>query len=87
MSCLAFQGVGDPPGVFAKLEEAARDEILAAGGSLSHHHGVGKARAGAIEPRLVLILTSNVPLFVSLAKNILVECFFGVHCNISKIRG
>ncbi|CAM9483186.1 unnamed protein product, partial [Sphacelaria rigidula] len=39
------EGVRDPPGVFAKLEEAARDEILASGGSLSHHHGVGKARA------------------------------------------
>ena len=33
--------------VFADLEEAARDEIISAGGSLSHHHGVGKARAGA----------------------------------------
>lgn len=40
------QGVRDPPGVFSELEEAARDEILSAGGSLSHHHGVGKARAG-----------------------------------------
>ncbi|CAM9363364.1 unnamed protein product [Discosporangium mesarthrocarpum] len=39
------EGLQDPPGVFAELEEAARDEILAAGGSLSHHHGVGKTRA------------------------------------------
>jgi alkyldihydroxyacetonephosphate synthase len=26
------------------LERAARDEILRSGGSLSHHHGVGKLR-------------------------------------------
>ncbi|CAM9110256.1 unnamed protein product, partial [Hapterophycus canaliculatus] len=40
------QGVRDPSGVFSELEEAARDEILSAGGSLSHHHGIGKSRAG-----------------------------------------
>eukprot|EP00752_Nemacystus_decipiens_P003513 g3241.t2 len=40
------QGVVNPTGVFAELEEAARDEILLAGGSLSHHHGIGKSRAG-----------------------------------------
>ena len=26
------------------LQKAARDEILACGGSISHHHGVGKLR-------------------------------------------
>lgn len=26
------------------MENAARDEILANGGSISHHHGVGKLR-------------------------------------------
>ncbi len=40
------QGVTNPTGVFCELEEAARDEILLAGGSLSHHHGIGKSRAG-----------------------------------------
>ncbi len=38
------KGVADPVGAYAKLEHAAREEILAAGGSLSHHHGVGKIR-------------------------------------------
>lgn len=42
------QGVGNPTGVFSELEEAARDEILLAGGSLSHHHGIGKSRAGKL---------------------------------------
>ncbi len=38
------KGVDDPIEQFAEIEEAARSEILAAGGSLSHHHGVGKLR-------------------------------------------
>lgn len=39
-----FKGVRDPSGVYAEMERAARDEILRSGGSLSHHHGVGKLR-------------------------------------------
>ena len=30
--------------VYGELEHAARDEILRSGGSLSHHHGIGKIR-------------------------------------------
>ena len=36
--------VEQPSHVFAELERCARDEILRSGGSLSHHHGVGKLR-------------------------------------------
>ena len=39
-----YKGVENPSQVYAELEEAARDEILKSGGSLSHHHGVGKLR-------------------------------------------
>jgi alkyldihydroxyacetonephosphate synthase len=38
------KGMPDPARVYAELEHAARDEILKSGGSLSHHHGVGKIR-------------------------------------------
>jgi alkyldihydroxyacetonephosphate synthase len=38
------KGVADPVRQYAELEHAAREEILASGGSLSHHHGVGKLR-------------------------------------------
>lgn len=43
---LAFyaKGLADPAGTFAEIELAARDEILRSGGSLSHHHGIGKLR-------------------------------------------
>jgi len=40
----SYKGVKDPSHAFAQIELAARDEILQSGGSLSHHHGVGKLR-------------------------------------------
>lgn len=40
------KGVADPVAAYAALEHAAREEILASGGALSHHHGVGKIRQG-----------------------------------------
>ncbi|MCH2170816.1 FAD-binding oxidoreductase [Myxococcota bacterium] len=40
----SYQGIEDPTGTYAEIERAARDEILRNGGSLSHHHGIGKLR-------------------------------------------
>ncbi|XP_020800205.1 alkyldihydroxyacetonephosphate synthase [Drosophila serrata] len=37
-------GVPNPVEIFEAIEHSARDEILSCGGSLSHHHGVGKIR-------------------------------------------
>ena len=39
-----YKGISNPQNVYLELENAARDEILKSGGSLSHHHGVGKLR-------------------------------------------
>jgi alkyldihydroxyacetonephosphate synthase len=39
-----IQGLQDPIGTYTEVEDAARDEILKHGGSISHHHGVGKLR-------------------------------------------
>lgn len=39
-----YHGLSDPVKVYNDIEAAARDEIIASGGSLSHHHGVGKIR-------------------------------------------
>lgn len=39
-----YRGINDPVQCYLQIEEEARDEILANGGSLSHHHGVGKLR-------------------------------------------
>src|SRR5262249_38213092 len=39
-----YKGIDNPQEVYLELENIARDEILKTGGSLSHHHGVGKLR-------------------------------------------
>ena len=39
-----YLGMADPVGSFSRVEHGAREEILACGGSISHHHGVGKHR-------------------------------------------
>ena len=43
--CMNFENVPNPSEVFSDIELAARKVILSEGGSLSHHHGVGKARS------------------------------------------
>ncbi len=47
-----FKGVENPSAVYSELEHAARDEVIRCGGSLSHHHGIGKIRRGFL-PRVV----------------------------------
>jgi alkyldihydroxyacetonephosphate synthase len=50
-SCIYFyfafntQGIENAVHVYEEIEDAAREEILGCGGSLSHHHGVGKIRS------------------------------------------
>jgi len=39
-----YKGLADPLAVYNEVESVARDEIIKYGGSLSHHHGVGKLR-------------------------------------------
>ena len=39
-----YRGLPNPLEMYDAVESAARDEVLANGGSLSHHHGVGKLR-------------------------------------------
>ena len=38
------RGLENPLAVFIDIEHGIREAILAAGGSISHHHGVGKLR-------------------------------------------
>lgn len=38
------KGVEDAVGEYHEIEKAARKEVIDAGGSISHHHGVGKLR-------------------------------------------
>jgi alkyldihydroxyacetonephosphate synthase len=40
-----YKGIKDPVKAYLEVEQEAREEILRLGGSISHHHGVGKLRA------------------------------------------
>jgi len=44
-----FENVKDPSHVFSEIEHSARNEIMKQGGSLSHHHGVGKLRSSFMD--------------------------------------
>uniref|UniRef100_A0A158Q859 Alkylglycerone-phosphate synthase n=1 Tax=Elaeophora elaphi TaxID=1147741 RepID=A0A158Q859_9BILA len=39
-----YTGISNPISLCDQIEKIARDEIIACGGSISHHHGVGKLR-------------------------------------------
>eukprot|EP00559_Dactyliosolen_fragilissimus_P000253 CAMPEP_0184874228 /NCGR_PEP_ID=MMETSP0580-20130426/42276_1 /TAXON_ID=1118495 /ORGANISM="Dactyliosolen fragilissimus" /LENGTH=608 /DNA_ID=CAMNT_0027377213 /DNA_START=5678 /DNA_END=7504 /DNA_ORIENTATION=+ len=43
--CMNFTNIPNPSRTFSEIELAARNTILLLGGSLSHHHGIGKLRA------------------------------------------
>jgi len=40
-----YKGLADPVQAYLEVEREAREEILKQGGSISHHHGIGKLRA------------------------------------------
>ncbi len=41
---MCFDGVENPEDVFTKIEHTMRENFIKNGGSISHHHGVGKLR-------------------------------------------
>ena len=47
--CMQISGVAEPSEVFSSIESSARQEILDNGGSLSHHHGLGKLRSPFVD--------------------------------------
>jgi alkyldihydroxyacetonephosphate synthase len=47
--CMNFENVPDASAVYSEIEHAARSEVLANGGSVSHHHGIGKLRASFLK--------------------------------------
>jgi len=45
---MQISGVVEPSDTFSDIEKAARQEILDNGGTLSHHHGLGKLRSSFV---------------------------------------
>jgi len=58
-----FRNLPDPLKTYIDIESQARDEIIKCGGSISHHHGVGKHRKKWLPPTIT-------PTGVSLLKGI-----------------
>jgi len=58
-----FRGLEDPVRKFGEIEALARDVVVECGGSISHHHGVGKLRKN-------WLAQTNSPLGNSLVANV-----------------
>jgi alkyldihydroxyacetonephosphate synthase len=60
MFAMSIKGVKNPIEIFNSIEYAMREAIMEAGGSISHHHGVGKLRKdfmkGTISPASIEML-------------------------------
>ena len=41
---MSFEGIENPEDVFTGIEHKMRENFIQNGGSISHHHGVGKLR-------------------------------------------
>ena len=41
---MSFEGIENPEDVFTSIEHKMRENFILNGGSISHHHGVGKLR-------------------------------------------
>ena len=41
---MSWKGLSDPVGTYSRIEDRARECVMRHGGSISHHHGVGKIR-------------------------------------------
>ena len=41
---MSFEGIENPEDVFTSIEHKMRENFIQNGGSISHHHGVGKLR-------------------------------------------
>ena len=41
---MSFEGIENPENLFTNIEHKMRENFIQNGGSISHHHGVGKLR-------------------------------------------
>jgi len=77
--CMNIEQVTNPSDVFTEIAHAAREEILMHGGSLSHHHGIGKIRAPFLD---VLYCDNYRATLASVKKSIDPENVFGARNGI-----
>ena len=73
------KGVERPDRVFAKMEHELRQTIMDAGGSISHHHGVGKLRADFMDKTMS---ANTMDALRELKRNQDPQNIFGIRNNI-----
>ena len=76
---MSFKGVEKPEEVFGEIEHALRKTIIKNGGSISHHHGVGKLRKDFIPD---MISDGSVQLIKDIKKSQDPTNVFGVANNV-----
>ena len=76
---MSFKGVDNPEKIFGEIEHEIRKTIIANGGSISHHHGVGKLRTDFIPDT---ISKGSINLIKGMKKSQDPENIFGIRNNV-----
>ena len=76
---MSFKGIEKPEEVFEEIEHALRKTIIENGGSISHHHGVGKLRKDFIPD---MVSDGSVQLIKDIKKSQDPTNIFGVANNV-----
>ena len=76
---MCYDGVDNPEDVFTKIEHTMRENFIKNGGSISHHHGVGKLRKDFMPET---ISKGSIKMIRGIKKGQDPENIFGVNNNI-----
>ena len=73
------KGISSPEKIFSKIEHELRQTILNNGGSISHHHGVGKLRMGFMKD---ILSPASIEMLKNLKRATDPNNIFGIQNNI-----
>jgi len=74
-----IKGVEQPDVVFGEIEHSFRDIILQHGGSISHHHGIGKLRNSFMDK---VLSQPNINMLREVKKSVDPQNIFGIRNNV-----
>jgi alkyldihydroxyacetonephosphate synthase len=77
--CIYTKNVDNPEVIVSEIDHSLRQTIMDNGGSISHHHGVGKLRSGFIQDA---ISPSSIELVKNLKQSLDPDNIFGVRNNV-----
>ena len=73
------KGLDDPEKAFSDIEHSLRQVIIDNGGSISHHHGVGKIRKDFMKDTLS---PSSIELLKDIKRSVDPKNVFGIRNNV-----